>query len=280
MICGFEQNLGEMEGPVLVFGGPYSNLPATRALKDQAEMLAIPPQRVICTGDVVAYCAEPQETARMVYTWQVPVVMGNCEQALADNAPDCGCGFGEESTCSRLSVEWYRYADACISMETRNWMASLPGRIRFTLGGKSFLVVHGGIDRINRFLFFSNAKEIGDELSRAAADVVLAGHCGIPFGRRFGRKSWLNAGAIGMPANDGTADGWYMLLEPRGGQLQATWHRLGYAARTSQRRMSEAGLKSGYAETLVSGIWPSQDILPPEERSQKGTALSLAALQL
>ena len=159
-------------------------------------------------------------------------------------------------------------------------MASLPSRIRFPLGGKSFLVVHRGIDRINRFLFFSNAKEIGDELSRAGADAVLAGHCGIPFVRRFGRKSWLNAGAIGMPATDGTADGWYLLLEPQGKELQATRHRLRYPARTSQLHMAEAGLQSGYAETLVSGIWPSQDILPTKERSQKGKSLTLPALSL
>jgi hypothetical protein len=44
--------------------------------------------------------------------------------------------------------------------------------------------------------------------------------------------------------------------------------------------MAEAGLQSGYAETLVSGIWPSQDILPTKERSQKGKSLMLPALSL
>ena len=39
-------------GPLLVFGGPYSNLQATRAVLDEAARRGIPAKRVICTGDV------------------------------------------------------------------------------------------------------------------------------------------------------------------------------------------------------------------------------------
>ena len=48
-----------MDGPVLVFGGPYSNLEATRAVLDAAARRGIPGRRILCTGDVVAYAAEP-----------------------------------------------------------------------------------------------------------------------------------------------------------------------------------------------------------------------------
>ncbi|MEE3500553.1 hypothetical protein [Acidiphilium acidophilum] len=46
--------LDAVDGPVLVFGGPYSNLPATRAVFAAAAEHGIPPGRMICTGDVVA----------------------------------------------------------------------------------------------------------------------------------------------------------------------------------------------------------------------------------
>ena len=52
--------------PILVFGGPYSNLRATRALIAEAHRLGIPGDRAICTGDVVAYCAEPEETVAAI----------------------------------------------------------------------------------------------------------------------------------------------------------------------------------------------------------------------
>ena len=43
-----------VDGPTLVFGGPYSNLQATRAVLAEAARRGIPHQRVVCTGDVVA----------------------------------------------------------------------------------------------------------------------------------------------------------------------------------------------------------------------------------
>eukprot|EP00656_Telonema_subtile_P021891 TRINITY_DN22934_c0_g1_i1.p1 TRINITY_DN22934_c0_g1~~TRINITY_DN22934_c0_g1_i1.p1 ORF type:complete len:136 (+),score=1.16 TRINITY_DN22934_c0_g1_i1:113-520(+) len=100
-------DLGTLHSPVLIFGGPYSNLAATQAMQAEAARLGFPAQQVICTGDLVAYCAEPEATVQLIRDWGISVVMGNCEESLAQNAPDCGCGFDQGSACSLLSVEWY-----------------------------------------------------------------------------------------------------------------------------------------------------------------------------
>ena len=83
-------NLGILEGPLLLFGGPYSNLQATRALKGHAERLGIPPSHIICTGDAVAYFAKPNETVELLREWGVNVLMGNCEESLGWVSDDCG----------------------------------------------------------------------------------------------------------------------------------------------------------------------------------------------
>ena len=44
---------------VLVFGGPYGNVRAVRAVREIAGTLSPAPDRIVCTGDTVAYCAEP-----------------------------------------------------------------------------------------------------------------------------------------------------------------------------------------------------------------------------
>ena len=87
------RDLGALEGPLLLFGGPYSNLQATRALRAEAERLGIPPARVICTGDVVAYCGDPAATVDEIRDWGCHVVLGNCEESLGRDGEDCGCGF-------------------------------------------------------------------------------------------------------------------------------------------------------------------------------------------
>ena len=263
--------------PLLVFGGPYSNLQATEAMRAEAERLQIPPGNVVCTGDVVAYAAEPEETASLVRDWGIAVVAGNCEEQLAEGAADCGCGFDEGSACDLLSRGWYPYALAHVSDQTRDWMRAMPGRVDFSYAGLRFAAIHGGVHQVNRFIFASEAQTIDEEFSAANSaarcDIVLAGHCGIPFTHAVGDGLWLNAGVIGMPANDGSPDGWYALIKPTDGGLDISLRRLAYDYVAAAAAMRRAGHANGYARTMVTGIWPSHDVLPDAERAMTGTRL-------
>jgi len=272
-------DLGDLTGAVLIFGGPYSNLAATRAMCLRAEELGLPPDRIICTGDVVAYCAEPVATIALIREWGVAVVQGNCEESLGLEAQDCGCGFEDGTACSRLSVGWYGFANQRISEEDRAWMRNLPKSIRFTLNGKSIRAVHGGVEQINRFIFPSTAVSIKRaELDLAGTDILVGGHSGIPSGLKIGERAWLNTGAIGLPANDGTADGWYLLLSPEGSRLVCRWQRLSYPVAETVTAMQSAGLVSGYMDTLQTGLWPSMDILPEAEREVRGQRIAIRKL--
>ncbi len=281
MMINPKRDLGLLNGPVLLFGGPYSNLAATEAMQTEAQRLQIPPERVICTGDIIAYCAEPVETLELIRHWGIHVVQGNCEQSLGAGAPDCGCGFDSDSSCSLLSIEWYRYASQRVSPEQQHWMAELPGQLDFQLGALRFSVVHGSTQSINEFIFPGTPQALKQaRLSATAADAVVGGHCGIPFGERLERGYWLNAGVIGMPANDGTQDGWYLLLKPDRDGVEAHWARLPYEAQTSRQRMQQADLCNAYAQALTSGRWPSIDILPEADRLESATPLKLQTLRL
>ena len=120
-------DLGEFSGPVLLFGGPYSNLQAFEALKDAAERLDIPAERMICTGDVVAYCADAEATVRAVRAHGCTVVAGNSEKQLAEGSDDCACGFDDNSQCSILARGWYAHALGDVSRDSQDWMAACPG---------------------------------------------------------------------------------------------------------------------------------------------------------
>ena len=86
-----------------------------------------------------------------------------------------------------------------------------------------------------------------------------------------------------MPANDGAADGWYMLLES--GNLsgssayRVSWHRLEYDAKASQETTRKAGMVE-YAEALTTGLWPSMDILPIAEQGQQGQRLEVETMDI
>ena len=267
-------DLGDLgSDTMLVFGGPYSNLAATAAMRAKAQSLGIPAKQIICTGDLVAYCGEPAETVELLRDWGIAVVMGNCEESLAFDASDCGCGFDEGSACSVLSVTWYRYATARVNQQQRQWMAELPRAIDFRFAGFRFKVVHASVSSINQFVFESDSiTDKQSQISQAQVDVIIGGHSGIPFGQKNGDQSWLNAGVIGMPANDGTPDVWYMLLEANDSGFSASWHRLSYDVEQSSRSTSSAGMTE-YARALSDGLWPNMDVLPEAERQQQGLAL-------
>lgn len=261
--------------PVLVFGGPYSNLHATEALIAEAARRDIPPCNVVCTGDVVAYCAEPEQTAARIRAWGCHTIQGNCEESFASGAADCGCNFEEGTACDLLAKGWYPFADAEISVGMRAWMGGLPKTLRFVYRGRRVRVVHGGVGEIARWVFASDRATIAAELAAADADIVLAGHCGLPFIARAGGSVWLNAGVIGMPANDGTADVWYALIEPAGAgdALALSLRRLAYDHHGAAAALRRLRFADSYARTLIDGRWPSMDVLPAAERARQGVRL-------
>jgi predicted phosphodiesterase len=273
-------NLGNVTGRMLIFGGPYSNLQATIAMQARASELEIPAECILCTGDIVAYCAEPAETIDLIRSWGIHVVMGNCEESLAFSEPDCGCGFEPGSSCSTLAVTWYQYADRRVTTEQRRWMQQLPRSIEFEMAGTRFKVVHASLPSINEFVFASSdASAKMTQIRQAGVDVIIGGHSGIPFGQRLDNKLWLNAGVIGMPANDGGNNGWYMLIDPVDDGLDVSWHNLDYDHSASQQSTIAAGMQE-YGQALVSGLWPSIDILPETEARQTGQPLTLPPLRI
>lgn len=264
-----------MDGPVLVFGGPYSNLEATEAVLAEAARRGIPPRRILCTGDIVAYAADAGATLDLVRRSGIAAIMGNCEESLGSNAGDCGCGYAEGSACDLLAVEWYAHAERSLDREQRAWMAALPRRLDIALAGRRLAVVHGSVRQINRFLFASTPAAVKrEELDAARCDGVIAGHCGIPFTEVIDGRLWHNAGAIGMPANDGTPRVWFSVLTPEADGIEIEHAALDYDHAGAAAKMRAARLPEGYAASLETGLWPSCDVLPQAELAARATPLA------
>jgi predicted phosphodiesterase len=262
------RDLGVLDGPLLIFGGPYSNAQATAALIGQAHALGIAPDHMICTGDILAYCGAPLRTLSLVRALGCPVVAGNCEIQLGQGAPDCGCGYAEGSACDLLSAGWYAHADRMLDPGARQWMAGLPDILSFTHQGARYGVIHGGATDVARFIWpGSPASVFAQEFAAVAraigpVDHLIAGHCGVPFLKETDQGRWINAGVIGMPPHDGRQQTRFAVLD--GGDIQI--RRLQYDAEAAAADMRAAGLPEGYRRGLLSGYWPSEDVLPPALR--------------
>ena len=265
------KDLGVLGGKILVFGGVYSNFQALESMRDIAYDLGIPPSNIICTGDIAGYCAQLSECLSMVEEWGIHAIRGNVEQNLVDEIDDCGCNFAEGGRCDIFSKQWYPFVKENVGTKNLSFLHSLPNVISFSYGGRQVRVVHGSEEDISAFIFKSTPWEVKKRtFDISKSDVILAGHAGIPFVDQHEGLLWLNAGVIGMPANDGTTDVWYTILDDTDANLNYEFHRLQYDYKLANTLMIQHGLPATYAQTLLSGIWDNCEILPEVEMQNQG----------
>ncbi len=269
-------HLGNITGKTLLFGGVYSNLQALEALKQVAEKENIAPENCICTGDIVGYCAQPEESVQLFKLWGAKSIVGNVEIQLRENADDCGCDFREGSRCDGFSQLWYPYAQSKLSENSLDFLKTLPNYINFNYADKKVSVVHGSYFNVSEFIFKSSSwatKQPNFEATKS--DVIIAGHCGLPFHHQEKDNLWLNPGVIGMPANDGSPAVWYAILEDTQNTLSFTHKTLNYNYKLTSTLMQNGLLPEEYSRTIVTGIWDNTEILPAIESGLQGFGIQL-----
>lgn len=157
-----------------------------------------------------------------------------------------------------------------------DWMQTLPERMVIDFGGKKWGIVHGSASEIARFVYKSTpwAEKLA-EFERMNVDHIIGGHCGIPFIDSKDGKSWINSGALGMPANDGTPRVWYTTIDKKESGFDVQFHALEYDYMAQQEKMNALKLPKVYADTLSTGIWDSTEVLRPEEVALTGQRITL-----
>jgi len=268
-------NLGILQTDrILVFGGPYGNLEATQELFNIADKEGIAADYIFCTGDIVAYCADPQQCTEIIKNKNIYTIQGNCENSLANDKEDCGCGFEEDSACDLLFKKWFSYCQKNLNKQNLNWFSTIPKHIKFKFGGKSFSILHGSATNISEFIFKSyNDKKFTPHFNIMKTDCIISGHCGLPFTKKIGDYHWHNAGVIGMPANDGTSRAWYSIISIINDKICFNHKAYDYDVQKSYNKMKQADMPVVYADALITGIWPSTDILPQKEKDKTGVAI-------
>lgn len=268
------KNIGILSGKVLVFGGSYSNLQSLQAMKKIADDLSISGSNIICTGDIMGYCSQPNECIELIDQWGIHSIAGNVELQVRNNEEDCGCNFEDGSRCDVFARSWYPYIQANIKPENKEWLQSLPEFISFEYAGKKGTVIHGGIEDTSQFIFESTDWSIKEQIfAEANADLLLTGHCGLPFHSIQDEKFWLNPGVIGMPANDGTTRVWYMILDGSANDIAFQHYSFQYDNATAASLIKKNKLPFSYAHTLSNGLWDNNDILPAYETSYQGVEI-------
>jgi hypothetical protein len=73
---------------------------------------------------------------------------------------------------------------------------------------------------------------------------------------------------------------WYGLIREIDGELILSTHRLAYDHHSAAAAMRRSGHANGYARTLITGLWPSLDILPQAEREATGKRIRSRTMRI
>ena len=253
--------------PIAVFGGPYGNHLALRAMLEDAAARGA--ARLYCLGDLGGFGPRPQAMIPLLEEFGVACLLGNYDRALAERRPDCGCGYTHpaDNAYARLA---YAYTDARTAESDRAWLARLAPEIRFTRGGRRYLLCHGSPRQTNEFLWESASSDafLARIANEAGADQVLCSHTGLHWEREIpGGPAFVNVGAVGRPANDGRRAGWYAWFAA--GRHEAELIAVPYDTSEVAREMDAEGLPPEFGETIRTGFWTTcLEVLPAKERAR------------
>ncbi len=252
---------------VAVFGGPYSNPYALRALLDDARGRGC--ERIFCLGDLGGFGAEPDALWPLLTEGGVECIAGNYDIAIGRGDEDCGCGYRDPRD-NEFAQLIYDYTKAHTSDAFAAWMRRLPGEHRESIAGVDVHMVHGSPLVVNDFFWESLSDDaVRERLDASGADVLLCTHTGLPWQKRLDGRLVVNVGVIGRPANDGRTEVWYAVVDLDEGRADAELVPLAYDWKAQAASMRTAGIPEAFVETIETGWWTTcLEVVPPRERSR------------
>jgi putative phosphoesterase len=173
----------------------HANLHALEAVWQDLEQQH--PEAVYCLGDLVGYGAYPNEVVAFIRERQVPTIMGNYDEGVGFDLPDCGCVYRdpELARLGDLSLLWSREHT---SGENKQYLQGLPLQIRLPDGRPTLLLVHGSPRKMNEYLYEDRPRATFERIAAvAAADVLLFGHTHLPYQKKVDKVLFVNTGSVG-----------------------------------------------------------------------------------
>ena len=178
----------------LILSDIHGNLPALEAvLKAEAHYDAC-----LFLGDAVDYGPFPKECIRFLMDEMDAGVIGNHDNALANNV-DCGCR-GDFKRFSEETRAWHKTLLENVDLK---FLRALPSLKQTHIDGETLYLAHGTPQGdLYRYL---QEEEIDGAVEGIAAEFVLLGHTHIQFKKHVGRTTVVNPGSIGLARDGGQA---------------------------------------------------------------------------
>ncbi len=207
--------------------------------------------KTYCLGDLVGYGPTPNQVIDTIRFLRFPTVMGNYDEGVGFDRGDCGCAFvtDEDKINGQTSIEW---TTERVTPENKEFLRKLLGKIKFTVDGLRFLLIHGSPRRINEYLYEDRPEaSLMRILDPLDIDVMVCGHTHKQYHIMVAGIHIINDGSVGKP-KDGDPRACYAILDTDD-ELSVEFRRVEYPIELVAERIIDAGLPRAFANMLRTG---------------------------
>jgi predicted phosphodiesterase len=230
----------------------HANLEAAQACFKKIN--EIKPDKIICLGDLVDYCAEPNEVIDIVRTECDKVILGNHDEAQFNHL--LAEGFSENAYISSLHTR------DIINKEQVDYLHSLP----YTYSEEDLFFVHGSPKVPKKYQYVLNEEAAKINFGSFKEKICFIGHSHIPvmFENRNGEvkdintnkldKNFqyiINVGSVGQP-RDNDPRLCFGIFDTE--KFEFKYERIIYNIESASKKILADGLPQFLAERLYLGI--------------------------
>jgi diadenosine tetraphosphatase ApaH/serine/threonine PP2A family protein phosphatase len=224
----------------------HSNLDALSAVLERIDSLQS--DRIICLGDIVGYGAEPNECVELIRRRSIPAVLGNHDQAVANNFP-----ADDFNDSARAAVLWNRER---LAKDNAEFLRGLP----LTIEESDALFVHSSPDYPEEFHYLIYHSDTAGSFRSFIQPICFVGHTHRPviFTVNGGSSSIsrnvraiVNVGSVGQP-RDGDRRGCFVLFDSE--QWTVEHIRVEYDVQKAREKIIAAGLPKKLGDRLLAGV--------------------------
>lgn len=237
---------------IAVISDVHANLEATTACLNKLKELGV--DKIICLGDLVDYCAEPNEVISLIKENCDVVVMGNHDEAQFHF--ELIEGFREYAQVSSIHTR------SVILPEYLEYLKTLPYQFSY----KNMLFVHGSPHNYGEYGYILNEETAILNFKKFKEEICFIGHSHIPLifmetnmGAKLvkesdikkGNRYIINVGSVGQPRD----------RDPRlsfGIFDTELWNysnvRVEYDTIIASKKIKNEGLSSFLADRILNGV--------------------------
>lgn len=223
---------------LVILSDIHSNIHALESVRSELRRMGRA-DAIVCAGDMVGYCAFPNECCKMIGELAKKVVLGNHDIAVLER---------DTSFMNQYASMAAFWTSSALDEESTRWLRSLGTEARLKTGDLDIAMYHGSVESYTEYVFEEDAKE--SMLARARCGLLILGHTHVPYIKRFPSGLIVNPGSVGQP-RDGDPRASFASLDTDSEECEII--RVEYDIDKAADAIDSAGLPAFLADRLFMG---------------------------